>query len=46
MFVRNFDLKLVETKEENIKLGRDKGLPYPVKGRFSVRVRITEMFQS
>ncbi|KAF7597008.1 hypothetical protein BBP40_011374 [Aspergillus hancockii] len=43
MFARRFDVELVDTTEENIRLGRDKGLPYPAKGRFSARIKVTGM---
>jgi hypothetical protein len=41
MFARNFDVELVNTTEDNIRLGRDMALPYPIEGRFSVKARIT-----
>ncbi|KAJ5973770.1 benzoate 4-monooxygenase cytochrome P450 [Penicillium waksmanii] len=41
MFARNFNVDLVNTTEDNIRLGRDMALPYPYEGRFSVRARIT-----
>jgi hypothetical protein len=41
MFARNFNVDLVNTTEDNIRLGRDMALPYPYEGRFSVRARVT-----
>ncbi|KAJ5155936.1 benzoate 4-monooxygenase cytochrome P450 [Penicillium capsulatum] len=45
MFARNFDLDLVDTTEDNIRLGRDLCLPYPAKGRFSVRIQVTGLVE-
>lgn len=43
MFARNFDIELVDTTEENIRLGRDMVLPYPYEGRFSARIRVVAL---
>lgn len=45
MFARNFDVELIDTAEENIRLGRDMCLPYPAKGKFRVRMRVVGLVQ-
>lgn len=46
MFVRNFDIELVDTTEDNIRLGRDMCLPYPARGRFRVYMRVTGLIEN
>lgn len=45
-FARNFDMELYETSFENIRVFRDQGLPYPEKGHWNIKAKVTRVIEN
>jgi hypothetical protein len=44
-FALGFDMELYETTIENIRVVRDHGLPYPEKGHWNVKAKVTRVIE-
>ena len=44
-FATFFDYELHETKEENITVARDRGVPFPEKGHLMVKAKVVKVLR-
>jgi hypothetical protein len=45
-FARGFDMELYESGSENIRVFRDQGLPYPEKGHWKIKAKVTRVIEN